>query len=355
MTDPAASPTVAIVGSGFAGLAMAMWLQRAGIKSFTIFEKTGHVGGTWRDNTYPGAACDVPSHLYSLSFESRMDWSRVFPTQSEVLSYIRQCVHRHGLRPHICFNTEIDRACFDEARCRWHLWTIHGKESPIGCKRILLSNDYYPALCRPNVELVTSPIERARNRGLMTRDGSIRKVDAVIYGTGFQSTDFLAPMKIVGRHGLDLRDSWRNGAEAYLGIAVSGFPNLFLLYGPNTNLGHNSILFMIECQVRYTIRCISRLRKQRLASLEVRAGTMRRFNQRVQERHAPLVWTDCASWYRHESGRHTNNWPGSTITYWWRTRRPHPAAFHVIPRADQRRPSGCRPARPTGSTSPLVV
>jgi cation diffusion facilitator CzcD-associated flavoprotein CzcO len=480
------TPTIAVIGSGLAGLAMGMQLQKAGIHSFTIFEKSASVGGTWRDNTYPGAACDVPSHLYSLSFEPKVDWSRVFPSQSEILSYIEQCVGHHNLRPHIRFNAEIAGARFDEARSQWRLQTVGGddhwahvlvfacgqlnrpaypriaglseleavqfhsarwnhdydvsgktvaaigtgasaiqfvpfvaekakklyifqrtppwllpkpdreyqpierllfgrlppvrrlyrnllywlleirfrtltngswlqhshhrralkylsesikdpllKEAltpdyPIGCKRILLSNDYYAALCRPNVELVTSPIERATKGALYTEDGARRTVDAVIFGTGFESTGFLAPMTIVGRDGLDLNEAWRRGAEAYLGIVVAGFPNLFLLYGPNTNLGHNSILFMIECQVRYAIQCIDRLRKKGLASLELRADAMRTHNQQLQARHERLVWNACANWYIHQSGRNTNNWPGSTIEYWLRTRRPYAAAFHEL-------------------------
>ena len=485
MTGSAATPTVAIIGSGLAGLSMAMQLQKAGIHSFTIFEKSGRVGGTWRDNTYPGAACDVPSHLYSFSFEPKTNWSRVFPPQSEILSYIEQCVHHRDLGRHIRFNAEIESARFDEARSQWQLRTTGGDDYwahvlvfacgqlnrpaypkiaglseleavqfhsarwnhdydlsgktvaaigtgasaiqfvpvvaqqaqklyvfqrtppwllpkpdrayfpierfvfshvppvrrlyrsliywalemrvamltkrswlqqyhkrraldylrksiedprlrhaltpdyPIGCKRILISNDYYPALCRPNVELVTSPIERATKEALVTEDGVRRNVDAVIYGTGFLSTGFLAPMKIVGRQGLDLNDAWRNGAEAYFGVAVAGFPNLFLLYGPNTNLGHNSILFMIECQVRYTIQCIERLRRNRLASLELRADATGNYNRQLQDRHAQLVWSACTNWYTHESGKNTNNWPGSTVEYWLRTRRPDAMAFHA--------------------------
>lgn len=481
------APTIAVIGSGLAGLAMAMQLQKAGIHSFTIFEKSGRVGGTWRDNTYPSAACDVPSHLYSFSFEPKTDWSRVFPSQSEILSYIEQCVNHHNLRPHIRFNAEIAGAHFDEARSQWRLQTVGGEDHwahvlvfacgqlnrpaypkiadlseleavqfhsarwnhgyelsgknvaaigtgasaiqfvpvvaekakklyvfqrtppwllpkpdreylpierfvlghlpplrrlyrsliysalevrfstlikgswlqqyhrhralkylsesikdpvlrqaltpdyPIGCKRILISNDYYSALRRPNVELVTSPIERATKRALVTEDGVRRNVDAVIYGTGFESTDFLAPMKIGGRQDLDLNDAWRSGAEAYLGIVVTGFPNLFLLYGPNTNLGHNSILFMIECQVRYVIQCIERLRKKGLASLELRADAMRTHNKQLQARHERLVWNACTNWYTHESGKNANNWPGSTVEYWLRTRRPDATAFHAQP------------------------
>jgi cation diffusion facilitator CzcD-associated flavoprotein CzcO len=179
--------------------------------------------------------------------------------------------------------------------------------------------------------LVTSPIERATEEALVTEDGVRRNVDAVIYGTGFESTSFLAPMKIVGRQGLDLNDAWRSGAEAYLGVAVAGFPNLFLLYGPNTNLGHNSILFMIECQVRYTIQCIERLRKNRLASLELRPDATGNYNRQLQDRHAQLVWSACTNWYTHVSGKNTKNWPGSTVEYWLRTRRPEAAAFHAQP------------------------
>ncbi len=489
--SPLPFPTVAIIGSGFSGLCMAIRLRKAGIDSFTIFEKDSRVGGTWRDNTYPGVACDVPSHLYSYSFEPKTDWSRVFPPQPEILSYIEHCVDKYGLRPHIRFNCEVESARFDEGRGLWNIKTRDGRESaahvlvsacgqlnhpafpkiaglsefkgtqfhsarwnhahdltgqsvavigtgasaiqfvppvaqkaktlylfqrtppyilpkpdheftkterflfdhfppariayrdliywsfetrhsilkqgsflqdyvksqalrylghvvrdpalrkaltpdyPIGCKRILISSNYYQALCRPNVRLITDPIERALPAGVRTRDGSEYPVDTIIYGTGFESTHFLSPMKIAGRGGKDLNEAWRDGAEAYLGLAVSGFPNLFMLYGPNTNLGHNSILFMFECQTHYVMKCLERMRKNRLASLEPRAERMRDYNERLQERHEHLVWNaGCSSWYKDETGKNTNNWPGYTVEYWMRTRRPDFGAFEGAPRLE---------------------
>jgi len=487
--SPLPFPTVAIIGSGFGGLCMAIQLRKAGIGSFTIFEKESSVGGTWRDNTYPGAACDVPSHLYSFSFEPKTDWSRAFPPQPEILAYIEHCVGQYDLRPHIRFNCEIESARFDEGRGLWKIRIKGGQESeahvlvsacgqlnrpafpkiaglsefkgaqfhsarwnhahdltgksvavvgtgasaiqfvppvakkakklylfqrtppyvlpkpdrkytgverylfdhfapmriayrnliywslearfrtltqgsllqryakwaalrnlrqsvrdselrkaltpgyPVGCKRILISNDYYEALCRPNVETVTTPIERALPEGIRTRDGREYPVDTIIYGTGFESTHFLSPMKIAGKGGRDLNEAWRDGAEAYLGLAVTGFPNLFMLYGPNTNLGHNSILFMLECQVHYILKCLGRLKGKHLAYLEPCAAPMREYNEKLQERHEHLVWNaGCSSWYKDETGKNTNNWPGYTVEYWMRTRRPDFGAFEGAPR-----------------------
>ncbi|MEW6777191.1 MAG: NAD(P)/FAD-dependent oxidoreductase [Bdellovibrionota bacterium] len=485
----ASFPTVAIIGSGFAGLGMAIQLKKAGFNSFTIFEKASRVGGTWRDNTYPGAACDVPSHLYSFSFEPKTNWSRAFPEQPEILEYIEHCVDKYGLRPHIHFDTEIENARFEESRGLWRIrttkggefnahvlvsgcgqlnrpafpnipglkdfagvqfhsarwnhdydltgknvavigtgasaiqfipqiapkvkklhvfqrtppWIIEKPDRPylgiekflfrkvpairetyrqfiywmlesrffafsegsriaktvkkeareylrnsiedpslrkaltpdyeLGCKRILISNDYYPCFNRSNVELITTGIERIEKNGVRTQDGTLREADTIIFGTGFQSTDFLAPMKITGRNSLDLNEAWRDGAEAYFGITVSGFPNLFLLYGPNTNLGHNSIIFMLECQIRYTMECIKKLAQERLAYLDPMPGEMRRYNDRLQARHADLVWNSgCTSWYKNESGKNTNNWPGFTVEYWLKTRKVDFSAYRMEPR-----------------------
>jgi cation diffusion facilitator CzcD-associated flavoprotein CzcO len=193
----------------------------------------------------------------------------------------------------------------------------------VGCKRILISNDYYPALERPNVELVTSPLQRFTPEGIVTEDGRERRVDTVIFATGFESTSFLAPIQIEGRGGQSLEQHWKGGAEAYLGVAVAGFPNFFVLYGPNTNLGHNSIIFMVECQVRYVVQCLRRIVREGLRELDVRPDAMDRDSEEVQRKARQSVWSaDCTSWYKTVDGRITNNWPDFTVRYWWRTLSP---------------------------------
>ncbi len=482
-------PTVAIIGSGFGGLCMGIKLDEAGYSNFTIFEKADRVGGTWRDNSYPGAACDVPSHLYSFSFEPKSDWSRAFPPQAEILDYIEHVATKYRLRDRIRFNTEIESAEFDEKAGLWHLRTKSGEDhfahalvsatgqlnrplypsipgldtfaghafhsarwdhgyslkgkrvavigtgasaiqfvppvaddakqlfvfqrtpawilpkpdepfmnyqkrwfskipgwrqynrnkiyltlemqfgalqqesilgemvkkgalqhldasikSPklrkaltpdyeLGCKRILISNDYYPALERPHVELVTDRISKITPNAVVTADGASREVDTIIYGTGFQSTDFLAPIKVTGLGGVSLKEVWKDGAEAYYGVTVSGFPNLFLMYGPNTNLGHNSIIFMIESEVHYSIQCIDRLVSKRLKYLHPTREHQRSYNEVVQKRLQKRVWaTGCGSWYVNESGKNTNNWPSYTMEYWWRTRNVNFSAYETASR-----------------------
>lgn len=480
------TPRVAIVGAGVSGLCMAIALKKAGIDSFTIFEKSDGVGGTWRDNTYPGAGCDVPSHLYSFSFAPKYDWSRIYSPQPEILAYFEDCARRFGLLPHCRFRTELESATFDEQAGLWHLRTTEGEQVaaevlvsgvgqlnrpyypnlpglegfrgktfhsarwdhgydlagkrvavigngasalqfiphvaeaaahlsvfqrsnnyiiprgdrpytdrekrwfrrstafrllhrgliyllleknffafrpgtwmakimehaarkhleaqvpdpalrakltpdyPIGCKRILIGDDYYPALQRENVEVVTDAIDHVTGDAIVTSDGREHPVDAIIYGTGFVTTSFLAPMKVTGKGGLALADAWKEGAEAYLGVAVAGFPNFFLLYGPNTNLGHNSIIFMIECQVRYVMGCIEALRRRNLRWLDVKPSAMADFNRELRRELDKSVWaTGCTSWYKTEGGKITNNWSDFTLRYWWRTRRPKLAAFET--------------------------
>jgi len=477
---------IAILGAGASGICLGVKLRAAGFRDFTIFEKSHDVGGTWHDNRYPGACCDVPSHLYSFSFERKADWSRKFAPQAEIQAYFRHVVDAYGLRPHLRLGTEIASARFDETAGVWRLRTVSGeaheaevlasgvgqlnrphvpdfpgRESfagaafhsarwdpgvplagkrvavignaasalqfipPVaeqaahvtvfqrspnyvmprldhaygerskwlfahvpglerllrwwiywsfelrffvfrgrgdawlarrirkacldhlaaeipdpelraaltpdyapGCKRLLISDDYLPALRRSNVELVTSSIERIAPEGVVTRDGRLHAADVIVYGTGFETTSFLAPIEIEGQGGRKLHDVWRDGAAAYLGLCVSGFPNLFLLYGPNTNLGHNSILFMIEAQVRYLLACLEELRRSGRSSLEVRAEAQERFDDEMQRALAGTVWaTGCGSWYKTPSGRITNNWKGFTLEYWWRTRRPDWSAF----------------------------
>ncbi|WP_044875295.1 NAD(P)/FAD-dependent oxidoreductase [Pseudomonas sp. LFM046] len=467
---------VLIIGAGFGGLGLAIQLQKAGIQDFLILEKGSDVGGTWRDNSYPGAACDVPSHLYSFSFEPKADWSRKFAPQQEIFGYQRHCADKYGLRRHIRFGCEVAEAEFEASIGTWtvstragerfraralvsacgqlnrpawpriagldgfkgalfhsacwdHDYSLEGKrvavvgtgasaiqfvpqiapkvaklslfqrsgayvipkpdrayrpweqalmrrlpwlqkvdrllkyiqhesrvlafsvfpplmkvlhlafrqhlarsiadpalrdrlvpDYPLGCKRILISNDFYPALARPNVEVIDSGIREVTEHAVVTLDGQRHEVDAIILGTGFTATDFLAPMSIRGLEGRDLNQAWQEGAEAYLGISVSGFPNLFILYGPNTNLGHNSIIYMLESQFPYVLDGIRALTGLRY--LDLKPEVQRRFNQRLQQDVRHTVWErGCSSWYKTADGRNTNNWPGFTFSYRRQARR----------------------------------
>jgi len=195
---------------------------------------------------------------------------------------------------------------------------------PVGCKRIVVSDDWYPALQRDNVSVVTAPIDRVVGDAVVTADGRSHPADAIIFATGFETTRFLAPTQIVGAGGAELTRAWREGAEAHRGVAVSGFPNLFLLYGPNTNLGHSSILFMIECQTRYILDCIDELARRRARWLDVKRDAMERSNAELQQALANTTWAAaCHSWYKTDDGKITNNWSGSTVQYWWRMRKPN--------------------------------
>ncbi|MFF5207030.1 flavin-containing monooxygenase [Streptosporangium sp. NPDC000396] len=474
------SPTVAIIGAGFAGLCMAIRLRKAGIDSYTVFEKGPGVGGTWRDNTYPGAGCDIPSHLYSYSFEKYSSWTRRYPGQPEILGYLEMCADKYGLRPRIRLNTEVTAAAFDESLGKWRVRTSAGEELfdvvvsgvgqlnrphlpdipgmpefkgttfhsarwdhsqdltgkrvavigngssaaqliprvaevagrvdvfqrtpnwvipkpdavfgdvarssfrhvpflqrcyrewiyryaegtlyralasgwsagllrrralahlraqvpdpelrakltpgyPVGCRRIIIDSGFYPALTRPNVDVVTDRIVRITPEGVETTAG-LREADVIIYATGFRTTDFLAPIDITGRQGRRLSEEWKDGAEAYLGIAVPHFPNLFLLYGPNTNLGHNSIVFMIECQVGYVMGCLPYLVER--GPMEVRPEAMDAWRRSLERAMGAMVWeAGCTSWYKNAAGRVTNNWPATTTVYRRITRAPRPAAF----------------------------
>lgn len=468
---------VLIIGTGFAGIGMAVALRKQGIEDFTILEKAADVGGVWRDNRYPGAACDVPSHLYSFSFEPNPNWTHVFSPQAEINQYQQHCVRKYDLLRHMHFASEVEQAQYDEQSNLWRVtltdgttlaasllisavgqlsrpalprlpgiedftgrsfhsaqwdqdYPLQGKrvavvgtgasaiqfvpaiakdvqqlkvfqrspayllarndraytareqamfkrwpwtmklyrtaiylryearalaftrfkslmkiavaipfnrmlekqvpdaalraklvpDYPIGCKRLLLTDDYLAALSRPNVELVTDGIRRVTADGIETTDGRHHAVDAIVYGTGFAATEFLTPMRIRGRDGLDLNDAWRRGAMAYLGLTVPGFPNFFMLYGPNTNLGHNSIIYMLESQIDHVMRCINAMRKREMTRIEVDSGRYRSYNRHIQQRLAHTVWNGCKSWYVDANGHNSTNWPGFTLTYRWLTR-----------------------------------
>jgi cation diffusion facilitator CzcD-associated flavoprotein CzcO len=205
---------------------------------------------------------------------------------------------------------------------------------PIGGKRILITDDYYQALNRSNVEVVRAGIDRLTADAIVTDDGRINPVDVVIYATGFRTNPFLAGLRIEGLGGRTLDADWSAGATAYLGLTVSGYPNLFMLYGPNTNLGHNSIIFMLEAQIRYVLSAVRALGASDAKFLDVRPEVMARFNAYLQEELARTAWAATgASWYKDRSGRITNNWPLSTLRYWWRTRRIALADYRVAPRS----------------------
>ncbi|HEX8065934.1 MAG TPA: NAD(P)/FAD-dependent oxidoreductase [Thermoleophilaceae bacterium] len=482
----ASSPTVVVVGAGFGGIGLGIKLRAAGIESFTILEKADSVGGVWRDNRYPGLTCDIPSHLYSFSFEPKHDWSRRYPRRAEILAYLEHVADKHRLREHVRLRTEVASAEFDEGAGRWRVRTTAGDEIeadvlvtatgqlsrpaypdvpgldsfegtmfhsaewpedcdltgkrvaslgtgasaiqfvpeiaplvsrlhlfqrspawvvpkpdrpyrprqralfrrfpwiqalnrwftywrfeivtlgftkapwlikryqdeyvkrlrktvpdpelaaklvpdyPIGCKRVLVSNDYLESLSRPNVELVTERVAEVRPDRVVTDDGVEREVDALILGTGFQANEFLAPMAITGLGGRELDDAWRGGAEAYLGLAVSGFPNMFMLYGPNTNLGAGSALFMLESQIAYVVEAVRELARSGARWMDVRSEVQSAFNADVQRRFEGTVWTaGCTSWYRTEDGKVVNNWPGFSFEYRLRTRRPDLADYRL--------------------------
>jgi cation diffusion facilitator CzcD-associated flavoprotein CzcO len=465
---------IAIIGAGHSGICMGMQLKRAGIEDFVILEKGATLGGTWRDNTYPGASCDAPSFLYSFSFAQKTDWSRRFAWQPELLAYSVECAVQSGLLPHCRFNAEVAAASFDDARNLWRItladgsaieaqflvtgvgqlhrpatpaiagretfagvqfhsarwdhgvdlagkriavignaasavqfvpqiaplaaqltifqrsanwlmpredclypprlhrrmarwpwlarlrhwsqWFFFGElqltplmkqvrpvqwlartkslrhlrrqvrdpalrarlvpDYPIGAKRVLFNDDYYPTLNRRNVRLVTEGIECIEPGGVRTRQGELVAADVIIYAPGFQDTDFLAPMTIIGAAGRSLRDEWHAGARAYLGVTVSGFPNLFMLYGPNTNLGHNSILVMIEAQAGYILDAIRQMDARGARRLDVKRPVMDEYNRWLQRDLARSVWAaDKQSWYKLADGTITNNWPHSTMRY----------------------------------------
>ncbi|WP_433661609.1 flavin-containing monooxygenase [Nocardia sp. CA-128927] len=476
-------PSVLIIGAGFGGIGMAIELRRNGFQDITILERAADLGGVWRENTYPGAACDVPSPLYSFSFEPKPDWPQRYSGRDAIHAYLRGVAERNGVLDAIEFGVEVTDAEFDDAAGRWTIRTAdgaartvdvlisavgqlsrpalpnipgidtfagaafhsaewdHGVELtgkrvacigtgasaiqyipeiqpkvaqltlfqrtpawvipkfdtdyspiqhrlfarvpgallverfgwwsiaefislglvefpaitglvstlagrhlrkqvadpelrakltpdyPIGCKRGLFSNDYYPALTQPNVHVETTAITEVLPKGVRTADGTVHEVDVIIYGTGFKGTEFLWPMRIYGRAGRKLSDAWADGAHAYYGISVPDFPNLFLVYGPNTNLGVGSIIYMIESQTSYIRQAVELLGRRPGHCLEVRADQEQRHNTALQERLARTPWNFCSSWYRNAAGRITNNWPGSQLSYRRRLRKLDPADY----------------------------
>ncbi|MEO7091940.1 MAG: NAD(P)/FAD-dependent oxidoreductase, partial [Polyangiales bacterium] len=202
----------------------------------------------------------------------------------------------------------------------------------IGCKRILFTNDYFPAVQKEHVELVTDGIAQISEHGVVTTDGVTREVDALVLATGFQAAEACAPFEVVGRHGQDLNEAWRNGAEAYLGTTVAGFPNFFTIVGPNTGLGHSSMVFMIESQVQYILGALQTMRDKNVKLLDVREGAQTQYNQRLHERLNKTVWSKggCTSWYQTRSGKNTTLWPGFTFEYRLKTRKFDPRPYELV-------------------------
>jgi len=471
---------VLIVGAGFSGLGMAIKLLQQGSKDFLVIEKADDIGGTWYVNQYPGCACDIPSHLYSFSFDRNPDWSRMYSGRDEIQRYLKSCADRFGLNPHIRVNTRMKEAVWDEASSLWRVttgdgatirtrvlvsavgalhtpkfpdipgmekfagptfhstwwdssvplegkrvavigtgasaiqfvpeiapkvaklsvfqrtppwivpkgdfaiperwkgrfrrlpglgwlfrtalfwiyeirvWAFLGKLPALrrrglkmaldhlaaqvpdpelrarltpnyefGCKRVLISSDFYPAIQRPNVEFVTDGIREIREHSIVTQDGKERPVDVLIYGTGFRATEPLHDTRVAGRGGIDIHDAWKDRISAYLGVTVSGFPNFFILLGPNTALGHNSVVLMSEAQIGYVMDCLRLMRKRGSRIIEVKAETQQRFVEELRKRLAGTVWQSggCRSWYQDaKTGESPVIWPGSVVAYQRRTR-----------------------------------
>lgn len=468
---------VLVVGAGFSGLGAAIRLAGEGVDDLVVLERGTDVGGTWRDNSYPGAACDVPSHLYSYSFAPNPDWSRAFSPQGEIYDYIRGVARRTGVREKIRFGVEVTAVDFDEPRGRWTVRTSEGsydarvvvlgvgalceprtpqiegiedfagpvfhtarwdhsvplegrrvavigtgasaiqvvpaiaprvahldvyqRTAPwvlprmdrgypeierrayrripglqrvvralqyasrefqvvgltrsraalapikaigrahlamqvrdrrlraavtprfeIGCKRILLSNTWYPALARENVDLVTEPITRVGPTGIVTADGAEHPADVLVVATGFHVTDSPFFERVRGSDGRTLADTWaQDGMEAYKGTTVSGYPNLFVLVGPATGLGHSSMIYMIESQLNYLAGAVRTMRERHLQTVDVRDVVQDAYNEELRQGTGRSVWTTgCRSWYLDDKGNAPAVWPDFTFTFRNQTR-----------------------------------
>lgn len=475
---------VVILGAGMSGLCTAIQLQRAGVRDFVILEKQQGLGGTWWDNTYPGAHVDVPAPAYSFSFASNPRWKRRFASAPEIQAYMQQVAQRHALLGHIRFATRITEARFDADTGHWHFSTDRGDTLrsrffvcstgplnqprwpdlpglalfqgkrlhsarwdhgialagqrvavigtgstasqlipplaqqaerlhvfqrtanwvlprldrpynaldralarlplyprlvrwtwvqalemgrrgfdegtlarkvmlgladshlrrgipdpalqarllppyPLGCKRIIYSNDFYPALMQAHVELVTDPIERITANGIVTGDGQLREIDVLVCATGFETVQLLSSIHITGTQGRTLHDTWSQGPEAYHGITVPGFPNMFLMLGPNTATGHTSTLLYIEPEVRHALACMQAVRAGGHRWIDVREQVFRAHNDALQARLKNSVWSLCRSWYRADNGRVVALFPGFTQEYVKAVRQPDLRDYHL--------------------------
>jgi cation diffusion facilitator CzcD-associated flavoprotein CzcO len=485
---------IAIVGSGFSGLGMAIRLKQEGRNDFVVLERGDEVGGTWHYNTYPGCACDVPSHLYSFSFAPNPDWTHTYSPQPEIGAYLRRCADEFGVRPHIELGTTVEFAEWDEERSRWLIDTDRGRvearvlvagmgplaepkypdipgldsfegaqyhsarwdhshdlsgervasigtgasaiqlvpairrdveklhvfqrtppwvfphsnrpvtrverrlykafpalqrlvrggvytmretavlgfvkrprlmrlaeavarrhmrkqisdpellrkvtpDYTIGCKRILPSNRWYRALGKPNVELVTDGISEVRPNSIVTADGVEREVDTIIFSTGFHVADMPVGKKVRGRGGRTLDDAWQGSPRAHLGSTVPGFPNLFILLGPNTGLGHSSMVYMIESQIAYVLGALREMERSGASAVEVRREAVESYNEAIEEQLDGTVWnTGCASWYLDDTGRNATLWPDWTWRFRQRTARFDAGNYELVGSRDEHSP-----------------
>jgi cation diffusion facilitator CzcD-associated flavoprotein CzcO len=484
---------IAIVGTGFSGLGMAIRLRQEGEHDFVLLERAGDIGGTWRDNTYPGCRCDVPSHLYSFSFAPNPNWSSTFSPQAEILDYLRETAERHGVLPHIRFHTELESASWDEDEQLWQIetskeamtadvliaaqgplsdpslpnvpglesfqgkafhsanwdhahkldgervavigtgasaiqfvpeiqprvselhvfqrtapWVIPHRNRPvrrweraiyrlfppaqlamraaiywaresfvlqfrhraigklleripmmhmhkqikdpelrrrltpdysIGCKRILPTNEWYPALAQPNVEVVTGGLTEVRPGSVVAEDGSEREVDTIIFGTGFHVTDVPIADRVSGRDGRTLAETWNGSMQAYKGTTVAGYPNLFFLVGPNTGLGHTSIVFIIESQIAYVLDALRTMRRRGASTVEVRAEAQAAYNAELDRMTEGTVWVGggCTSYYIDRNGHNSALWPTYTWPFRRRTREFDVSAYALGARVSTKR------------------
>ena len=480
-----------IVGAGIGGIAAAIELQSHGFRDITLLERDTGVGGTWRQNTYPGCACDVPSHLYSFSFAQRKDWSRLCSPQDEILEYLEGVARDYGVDRRVETGVDVRSCAWDEAARHWtvtaadgrtwegdaliiatgqlhqpawprieglddfeghafhsaqwdHDYDLHGRRVAVigtgasaaqfvptvvdeaahvtvfqrtgnwylprrnrpypplvkrlfqtvpglqayrrrymfqytetvtrlirnprtlgrlgalwstlfmrrtikdpdlrrrmwpdytfGCKRILFTSHFLPAIQRANAELVTEPITRIDATGLVTGDGRHHDVDCIIYGTGFKTSAFMFPMEVTGAGGASLRDLWAGGAHAHLGMSVPGFPSLFFMYGPNTNTSGGSIIAYEEAQAAYIRQALQLVRDRDAAAIEVRPEVEAASDREVQARFAGTAWLECDSWYRDEHGRIVTNWPGYMTEYFARVATIDPSEYTVLPQPDR--------------------
>jgi cation diffusion facilitator CzcD-associated flavoprotein CzcO len=478
---------VVIVGAGIGGLAAAIELRRHGFTDVTLLERAEDFGGTWLHNSYPGAACDVPSHLYSFSYAQRRDWSRLCSPQDEILRYVHEVARGDGIDRLVVTNTDVTACGWDDELRRWTVesadgrsweadavivatgqlhqpaipriqgderfaghtfhsarwdhdhdltgkrvgvigtgasavqiipeiapqvrrlvvfqrtgnWMMPRKNRPYpaafkalvkhvpgvqafrrwflyhyaesltmmirhprtwgrighlrsaifmrwqlrdpevrrkvwpdytwGCKRILFSSHFLPALQRPNVELEIEPISGMTPAGITTADGRLHELDCLIYATGFRTTEFMFPMEITGAGGRSLREEWAHGPHAHLGISVPGFPSLFIVYGPNTNTSGGSIIVYEEAQAAYIRQALEQVLARDAAAIEVRREVEAATDHEVQARFAGTAWTRCDSWYRDRTGRIVANWPGYMREYEERVRTLDPAEYTFLP------------------------